>query len=187
MNSLFFKVVNLFFHSISYCFNKYRFKKIYFSTYLKHPLIITPRYISCGKNVYIGHHARIEGVSLYNKEIFAPSIILEDGVSIQQNVHLTCANQIIIGKNTAIAANVTITDIHHPYINPLIPIEQQNIEVKSVCIGEDCKIYNNSVILPGVHIGKHVTVGANSVVSKDIPAYSVGCRYSCKNYKTLQF
>ena len=78
-----------------------------------------------------------------------------------------------VGENTAIAAYVTITDIHHPYDDVEIPIEQQNLEVKEVIIGSDCKIYNGAVILPGVHIGNHVTIGANSVVTHDIPSLSV--------------
>ena len=123
--------------------------------------------------MYIGYHARIEGVKQYNGMSFCPQIEIGDNVSIEQNLHLTCANRISIGKNTAIAANVTITDIHHPYSDVNLPIERQDIKVKEVIIGEECKIYNNVVLLPGVHIGKHVTIGANSVVNKDIPDYSV--------------
>lgn len=124
-------------------------------------------------NARVLNNARIQGVKKYNNVYFKPEIIIEDGVAIQQNLHLTCANKIVIRKNTAIAANVTITDIHHPYIDINVPIERQDIEVKEVVIGEECKIYNGAVILPGVHIGKHVSIGANSVVNRDIPDFSV--------------
>ena len=82
-----------------------------------------------------------------------------------------------IGENTAVAANVTITDINHPYTNVNIPIERNDIEVSPVIIGPDCKLYNNCVVLPGTKIGKHVTIGANTVVSGSIPDYCVvaGC------------
>lgn len=72
---------------------------------------------------------------------------------------------------------MTITDIHHPYDDINLPIEHQDIIVRPVIIGDDCKIYNNAVILPGVTIGKHCTIGANTVVNKNIPDYSVaaGC------------
>lgn len=86
---------------------------------------------------------------------------------------MTCARCVEIGENTAIAANVTITDIHHLYDDINTPIERQDIVVNPVRIGKDCKIYNNTVILPGTTIGNHVTVGANSVVSGIIPDYSV--------------
>ena len=154
-------------------YNLLRFKDFHYSATVKRCLLITPRCVSIGRNVYIEKNCRIEGVCLYNNVPFDPSIVFEDNVSVQQNLHLTCANQIVVGKNTAIAANVSITDIHHPYEDINTPIEQQDIIVKPVIIGQDCKIYNNAVILPGVHIGKHCTIGANSVVTHDIPDYCV--------------
>ena len=149
------------------------FKEFHFGCILYTPIMVTPRHISFEKGVCIGAHARLEGVFKWNGQSFRPSIKFCEGSSVQQNLHLTCANSVVIGKNTAIAANVTISDINHPYTNVLVPIEQQMIEIKEVEIGEDCKIYNNAVILPGVHVGKHVTIGANSVVVCDIPDYSV--------------
>ncbi|WP_441557811.1 DapH/DapD/GlmU-related protein [Chryseobacterium sp. 2TAF14] len=126
-----------------------------------------------GDRVSIGNNARIEGIKHYEAEKFDPKIILNDGVTIQQNIHLTCAESIEIGKNTAIAANVTITDIHHPYDDIHLPIEQQNITTKPVYIGEGCKIYNNVVIMQGTKIGKHCTIGANSIVSGYFDDYCV--------------
>lgn len=172
---------------ISYVRHKPFFIKYHRSDTIIRPLWLTPKYIELGKNVNIAHHARLQGVSKYNEIIFNPLIILHDGVSIQQNLHLTCANKIEIGENTAIAANVTITDIHHPYDDISKPIEKQDIVVKEVIIGADCKIYNNAVVLPGVHIGTHVTIGANSVVTHDIPAYSVAVGNPAKVIKKYDF
>ncbi len=171
-----------------------QFKKYHYSDVIKSPIQITPQYIELGEEVYIGHHARIQGVCSYLGDSFNPIIRIEDGVTIQQNLHLTCANSVFIGKNSAIAANVTITDIHHPYEDITKPIEHQHLMVKEVVIGEDCKIYNNVVILPGVHIGKHVTIGANSVVPHDIPDYVVAVgnparvikRYDFENQKWIK-
>ena len=138
------------------------------------PIFITPRWIKIKNYVSIRKGARIEGVGKYLGKEFNPSIILEDYVSIEQNIHITCANSIIISKNTAIASNVTITDIDHPYININLPPEKQDIIVGSVFISEDCKIYNNAVILPNVSLGKHSVVGANSVVlGKKYPDYCI--------------
>lgn len=143
------------------------------SSFVCRPICMTTRYLKMGHNIYIGPNARIEGVDKYNAVTFTPVIELSDGVTIQQNIHLTCANHVSIGANTAIAANVTITDIHHPYDDIEKSIDSQDIIVGEVVIGSDCKLYNNVVILPNVHIGKHVTVGANSVVCSDLPSYSV--------------
>lgn len=157
------------------CFKWNRFKtifwyKLFFQKMGKHcvvlkPTLITPESIIMGDCVSIGWRARVEGVKQYQTDEFTPKIILHTGVTIQQNLHLTCAEHVEIGKNTSIAANVSITDIHHPYDDIYLPIEHQNIKTKPVFIGENCKIYNNAVIMQGTKIGKHCTIGANSVVS----------------------
>lgn len=173
--------------ALSYVQHKPQFKEYHFSDIIKSPIIITPQFIELGSHVSIGYHARIEGVSEWQGKTFSPHIRFGSGSSVQQNLHLTCANSVIIGKNTAIAANVTITDIHHPYTDEKLPIEQQMIEVKEVEIGDDCKIYNNAVVLPGVHIGKHVTIGANSVVTHDIPDFCVAVGNPAKIIKQFDF
>lgn len=171
---------------LRYVRNKSRFKKCTRHSMIIKPFLATYDCISMG-NARVLNNARIEGVKRYNNVCFNPEIIIEDGVSIQQNLHLTCANKIVIGKNTAIAANVTITDIHHPYTDINVPIERQDIEVKEVVIGEECKIYNGAVILPGVHIGKHVSIGANSVVNRDIPDYCVVAGAPARIIKRFNF
>ena len=170
-----------------YALRKPAFIEYHRTDVIKKPLQITPQFIEMGENVSIGYHARIQGVSEYAGVIFQPRIRIEEGVAIQQNLHLTCANSIVIGKNTAIAANVTITDIHHPYDDIDLPIERQKLVVKEVVIDEDCKLYNNVVILPGVHIGKHVTIGANSVVTKDVPDFCVVVGNPAKVIKKYNF
>lgn len=158
---------------ITYPCNVCRFRKFHISSRFVKPMLLTPSCISVGRNVFVFNNARIEGIRKYKDTTFHPHIILEDGVTIQQNVHITCATQVLIKRNTSVSANVTITDINHPYADISLPIEQQDIETRPVQIGEDCKLYNNVVILPGVTIGKHCVIGANSVVTKDIPDYSV--------------
>lgn len=153
-----------------------------------HPILISKNQIELGNFVTIWHGARIQAITEYLSIKYNPRIVLCDRVSMQQNIHLTCANYIYIGENTAIAANVTITDIHHPYDNIEKPIEMQDLIVGEVIIGSDCKIYNNVVILSNVHIGKHVTIGANSVVTRDIPDFCVAVgspAYIIKRYNNV--
>ena len=137
------------------------------------PLKYSTKHIYLGRDVIIANAARLEAVTQYNTNMYKPAIYIGDNVTIEQNLHLTCASRISIGRNTAIAANVTITDIVHPYTDVNIPIERHDLIVKEVVIGEDSKIYNNAVVLPGVHIGNHCVVGANSVVVEDVPDFSV--------------
>ena len=137
------------------------------------PILLTPQFIVLKNNILIRDHCRIEGVAKYAGLNFTPQIIINDNVSIEQNLHLTCANQIIIGSDTAIAANVTITDINHSYTDVNLAPENQPLQVSEVVIGSACKIYNNAVILPGTVLGRHNIVAANSVVSGMFPDFCV--------------
>lgn len=167
------RIYHALYRRIWYAINRNRYKKLGIKSFVLKPLIITPFCIEINDYVFIQSNSRIEGISSYEGIKFSPHIIIDNYCSIQQNLHLTCAESIHIGKNTAIAANVTITDIHHPYEDISLPIEKQQIIVNPVFIGEDCKIYNNVVILPGTEVGKHCTIGANSIVSGIIPDFCV--------------
>jgi acetyltransferase-like isoleucine patch superfamily enzyme len=167
---------------------KLTFKKIGNGGCIGRPALLTPGCIVFGKNVFLRRGARIEGVYQYLAAKFSPSINVDDYVSIEQNVHITCAKKILIGKNTAIAANVTITDINHPYTDVNLAPERQPIQAIPVIIGEDCKIYNNAVILPGCVIGKHTVIGANSVVlGKEYPDFCVLVGAPAKIIKRYNF
>ncbi|MGQ7945280.1 acyltransferase [Flavobacterium sp. WC2509] len=161
------------FRKLWFVINKRNYKKLGGNSFIKNPLIVTPKFISVSDNVFVQANARIEGITSYEGISFYPHIEIGENCTIQQNLHLTCAQSVFVGKNTAIAANVTITDINHPYENIDLSIEKQPLEVTPVSIGEDCKIYNNAVILPGTKIGKHCVIGANSVVLGNFPDYSI--------------
>lgn len=186
-NSIVFRLIRKVCDVLVYTVRKRYYLQIDKTSYVSLSNDITPQYLSLGKHTWINKGCRIEGVSRYNDKLFYPRIVIEDYVTIQQNMHLTCANSVRIGAYSAIAANVTITDIHHPYSDVNTPIERQDIEVKEVVIGSDCKIYNGVVILPGVTIGHHVTVGANSVVSHDLPDYCVAVGTPARIVKRYDF
>lgn len=72
--------------------------------------------------------------------------------------------KIIIGKGCWIAPNVGLVTTNHDVQNPDLHVESKNIT-----LGEKCWIGMNSVILPGVTLGPHTTVGAGSIVTKSFP------------------
>ncbi|MAO16334.1 CatB-related O-acetyltransferase [Muricauda ruestringensis] len=100
-------------------------------------------------------------------------------------------SEIIIGKYCSIANNVRfIADEGHHTTSKItsFPLainlyknvnesefnKKWNVEQKEgITIGNDVWIGMNSIILPGVHIGDGVTIAANSIVTKDVPDYSV--------------
>jgi len=157
----------------TYFFYRPFVKKAYGRFLLINPILFTPRHFIIGKSVFIRNNARLEGITRHDSDNFNPVVEIGNNVSIEQNLHLTCARKILIGNNTAIAANVTISDINHPYTDINLPPDRQPLQVSEITIGDDCKIYNNVVILPGTILGKHNIVGANSVVGGIFPDFCV--------------
>jgi len=80
---------------------------------------------------------------------------------------------VTIGNNVRLAQNVVITALNHNYTDVSKPISEQGVNTQEVVIGDETWVGANSVILPGVNVGKHCVIAAGSIVTKDIPSYSV--------------
>lgn len=83
-----------------------------------------------------------------------------------------------IGDNCQLAPNVAIYTAGHP----IHPYSRNSLYEygKEITIGDNVWIGGNAVICPGVHIGDNVVIGAGSVVTKDIPAWSVAAGNPCR-------
>lgn len=173
---------------LKFILNKFRFKKIGTGTIIHRQILLTNRNkISLGAYVLLMPNGRIELITNYAGESFNPELIIGNYSQIHQNCHITCANRIQIGNNVVIVSNVTITDIIHPYEDIFLPINQSKIKTLPVSIGDQCYIYNNTVILPGTKIGKHCIIGANSLVNSEIPDFSVAAGNPAKILKRYNF
>lgn len=126
-------------------------------------------------------------------------IVLSEGVWLNNGVEINSINQIFIGMGTTIQRNGTIngeihigseclfapnvflsstTHVHDFY--PGVGIREQERRIsrveflerynKPIVIGDDVWLGVNVVVMPGVTIGSHVVIGANSVVNMDIPS-----------------
>ena len=83
-----------------------------------------------------------------------------------------------VGDNCQMAPNVAVYTAGHP-IHPAA--RNSGYEYgKEVVIGDNVWIGGNTVICPGVHIGDNVVVGAGSVVTKDIPDWSIAAGNPCR-------
>lgn len=78
-----------------------------------------------------------------------------------------------IGNNVILAQHVVISGLNHNYTDPETAISRQGVSVRPVIIDDDCWIGANAVITSGVTIGKHAVIAAGSVVTKDIPPFTV--------------
>ncbi len=125
-----------------------------------------------------------EGCSISDSMCYG-DIILGRFVSISGpgTVIKSLREKIYIGSFSSIGQNVCITDFNHAYeristsfINYVIfngDFDRDIVTKGPVILGEDVWIGSNTVILPGIHIGRGCIIGAGSVVTTSIPSYSI--------------
>ena len=105
------------------------------------------------------------------------------------NFNFTCLDvcEIHIGDNVMIGPNVTLATPMHP----LLPEERNirkredgsfyNLEyAKPITIKDNCWLASNVVVCGGVTIGEGCVIGAGSVVTRDIPPYSLAAGNPCR-------
>lgn len=156
------------------CFTKIFLRACGSKAIIRKPLFITPEYIALGSNVYIAAGCRIEGIASYlSGDKYNPLVVIEDGVSFEQFIHITAASKLVIDKGTIASYGVMITDIDHGYQKIGTPIGQQPIAVNETYIGKNCFIGAGAKINAGTMLGKQCIVGANAVVRGVFPDYCV--------------
>lgn len=155
--------------------------------------------INAGKNVYIGKCCGLKGkqnISLGESAIIRPyvqiwavegTVRIGRGSEIGERCRISIANSLNIGEKVLLSPNVYITDCDHEYRNLNIPVIDQGIVQKGqkVYIGDGSYIGINAVIVGDVTIGKHCVIGANSVVTKDVPDYCVAVGSPAKIIKHI--
>lgn len=136
--------------------------------------VTNPQHMFVGRNVIFKPGSWIMAVTEWEDRKFNPEIRIGDGSGISFNTQISANSKITIGKNVAIARGCVITDHVHNYRVIDKPIWKAPItRGRPVIIEDDVCTGVNCIIGPGVHIGRHVFIAANSVVVNDLPAYSM--------------
>ena len=135
------------------------------------------KYVTIGENFKAGPGFRIECFDYYLGEKYTPSVKIGNNVCINYNCHIGAVNSITIGDNVLIGSNVLITDHSHGstvYQDLCLAPASRHLYSKGEIIIEDNVWIGEGVcILPGVVIGHNSVIGANAVVTHDIPAFRV--------------
>lgn len=127
--------------------------------------------ISVGNHVLVGEHSWLAAMPLTDN--VKPQLIIGNFCAIGHFNHIYATSEIIFENSVLTADKVYISDNLHSYADISKPIMEQPIkQLKKIRIGEGSWIGENACII-GASIGKHCTIGANSVVTKDIPDYCV--------------
>ena len=172
MQKLFNKMKSLcyvFFHHTKYMM---MFKNISIKARLYKPLEIKgAKNIIIEQHCIIAEHTWLAAQAHGNTK--TPKLTIKEGCKIGHFNHIYCTGTITFEKNVLTADKVYISDNLHEYQNIKIPIFKQPIKhLKPMIIGEGSWIGENVCII-GANIGKGSVIGANSVVTKDIPDFCV--------------
>lgn len=165
---------------------KFVFKKIGVKSIISKPLKIDGgNNIVIGESVYVARGTWLAALPLTG----AKDCLLEigDGCNIGHYNHIYATGHIKIGKNVLTADKVYISDNLHDYQNIELPIMKQPIrQMREVSIGDGSWLGENVCVL-GATIGKNCVIGANAVVTKDIPDFCVAVgapAYIIKRYSS---
>jgi acetyltransferase-like isoleucine patch superfamily enzyme len=136
--------------------------------------IFNEQYISIGNDVLIGPGVALSAGMVPGQEcLVTPVVTIGDRCLIGRGSGIVGHFSISIGNDVWTGHHVYITDQNHGYEDITIPISKQSQPERAVSIGDGSWLGHGSVVLPGVTLGRHVVIGANSVVTKDIPDFSV--------------
>lgn len=148
------------------------------------------KYISVGEGFTTGVGCRLEAYPIDDK----PVLHIGKNVQINDYVHITAMTSVKIGNNVLMASKIYISDCTHGSYtgaendsSPLsIPIDRP-LSTKPVIIGDNVWIGELVSVLPGVTIGKGSIVGANSVVTKNLPDFVIAIGIPAKPIKKFNF
>lgn len=148
-------------------------------------LLVNPLVHKRGKGTVIRRRTRMD-VFPWNKFTTGKSCTIEDfavinngvgDVIIGDNSRVGIGNTIIgpvkIGNDVILAQNIVISGLNHGYQDIHVPIKDQPVTMGLVTVEDEAWIGANATIVSGVTVGKHSVVAAGSVVTKNVPPFSI--------------
>lgn len=150
-------------------------------------MVVGAQCMSIGDNAKINHDVILScwpGVLVDN-----PRLVIGNDCRFGVRAHISVAMGVTIGDNLLTGPNVLITDNSHgDFKRELLDRHPQSRPLSSkgpIEIGNNVWIGQNACVMPGVKIGDGAIIAANSVVTHDVPAYSVAAGCPAKVIKTL--
>ena len=170
--------------------HRLKFSSVGGNTYIRSPRkILGGRFIHIGSGFEAFPGLRIEAFDRHLDKRFTPRITIGDRVSINYDCHIGCVNEITIGNDVLLASRVYISDHSHgapDYHDVDVPPSVRKVFSKGPVVIEDgVWIGEGACVLPGVRIGRHAIVGANAVVTRDVPPYAIVGGVPARVLKTL--
>lgn len=157
-------------------FLKYLKNKKVFGEIAKSTTVFLPIRVDGGENISIGMNTVIQSdcwfltLPLDNEPV---KLYIGNGCQLGHRNHITAVRSVVLGEKVLTACNVYISDNYHEFKDIEKAILDQPVRFKKeVEIGDGSWLGEN-VCIVGASVGKNCVIGANSVVTKDIPDYCV--------------
>lgn len=145
--------------------------------------------IRIGDNTHIQRNCILACWKEHNGKKYDPSIEIGNNCNIGDNTQLSAICRIVVGNGVLMGRYVLITDNAHGGLSheeaSVSPSQRELKSKGEIVIGNNTWIGERAVILSGVHIGDNVIIGANSVVTKDIPNNCIVTGYSSRIIRNL--
>ncbi len=133
--------------------------------------ILYPDNVTIGRDFLISPYCYL----ICQDSHFGSELAIGNRVALNYMVHINADNggRIKIGNNVIIGPNSILRASNHRFDRTNIPMRDQAKTPGYITVEDDVWIGAGVVVLPNVTIGKGSVIGAGSVVTKDIPAFSV--------------
>jgi acetyltransferase-like isoleucine patch superfamily enzyme len=129
--------------------------------------------MAIGSRVFVGAGAWLQVLADVEPEA-GVALRIGDDCAFAGGSVLSAVRSITLGDHVTFARNCYVADHSHAYRDVATNIDAQGLtDVNPVQIDSGVWLGENVVVLPGVHIGTGAVVGANSVVNRDLPSFSV--------------
>ncbi len=144
-------------------------------SYIARPYRVSnPECIEMGANVMILPDSTVQPITRHGSLRYSPRIVLGDGVYVGRHAVLHAIGRLEIEAGSVLSEYVFINDASHGFDPDGPPImEQPPVSRGPVHIGRNCFLGYRAVVMPGVTLGERCIVGANSVVTRSFPPYSI--------------
>jgi acetyltransferase-like isoleucine patch superfamily enzyme len=111
-----------------------------------------------------------------------------EGTFLNIAVMVAAAGLVEIGSHCMLANGCFVTDANHRFDDPDRPITWQGFDTKGPTrIGDNVWLGANVVVTSGVTIGERCVIGANSVVTQDIPPFSIAAGVPAKVLRAVTY
>jgi acetyltransferase-like isoleucine patch superfamily enzyme len=126
--------------------------------------------IRIGQDSVVGPYVSLSAGMVPGQPLLSDRIVtIGDRCRIGRANHIVGHLGIEIEDDVYTGPNVYITDQNHAWTDPQVPIGRQAAPERPVRIGAGSWLGTGVVVLPGVAVGRHVAVGAGSIVARDLP------------------